>query len=348
MNTNLIDRYIAEIGKHLPAKNRADIQKEIRSTLEDMLEERSQKAGREADEEMVVALLQEFGEPKKVAASYAPERQLIGPQLYPFYLMVLKIVLPIVASVLLATSAAGLAFASPEPAQVAEGIVKILAEIFGAVVSAVGSITILFAILDRIPEFRSEMEKERKGEGKGWDPRDLPEVREAEKFSAPGLVTDIVFNAAAIVLFNFYPQAIGFTTSLNSVAAGGDWSALTFFPIFTSLFFSRFVPWLTLVWSLHIAVDFIVLNLGSWKLTARVSDIAIRMGVIAINAVMLATPGLLNVTADAIAAGSQMDMATAQMLATLAGQGFASVLVIIMILEGVEIVKQLYRLVSGK
>ncbi len=39
---NLIDRYIAEVGKHLPRKNRADIEAEIRSTLEDMLDERKQ------------------------------------------------------------------------------------------------------------------------------------------------------------------------------------------------------------------------------------------------------------------------------------------------------------------
>jgi len=34
---NLIDKYIAEVGKHLPRKQRADIEAEIRSTLEDML-----------------------------------------------------------------------------------------------------------------------------------------------------------------------------------------------------------------------------------------------------------------------------------------------------------------------
>jgi uncharacterized protein (UPF0216 family) len=44
---NLIDKYITEVGKHLPRKNRADIEAEIRSTLEDMLEERSAGARRE-------------------------------------------------------------------------------------------------------------------------------------------------------------------------------------------------------------------------------------------------------------------------------------------------------------
>ena len=35
---SLINRYIAEVGRHLPEKDRSDIEAEIRSTLEDMLE----------------------------------------------------------------------------------------------------------------------------------------------------------------------------------------------------------------------------------------------------------------------------------------------------------------------
>ena len=63
---NLIDRYIAEVGKHLPRKNRADIEAEIRSTLEDMLEERKQAHGA-VDDAMVIDLLREYGAPRKVA-----------------------------------------------------------------------------------------------------------------------------------------------------------------------------------------------------------------------------------------------------------------------------------------
>ena len=40
----LIESYVAEVGKHLPRKNRLDIEAELRSTLEDMLEDRSQHA----------------------------------------------------------------------------------------------------------------------------------------------------------------------------------------------------------------------------------------------------------------------------------------------------------------
>ena len=66
---NLIDKYIVEVGKHLPRKNRADIEAEIRSTLEDMLDERKQGDG-PADEATVMQVLKEYGAPREVAAKY--------------------------------------------------------------------------------------------------------------------------------------------------------------------------------------------------------------------------------------------------------------------------------------
>jgi len=108
MSTNLIDRYIAEVGKHLALRNRADIQKEIRSTLEDMLEDRAKQAGREPDEAMLVDLLKEFGKPEDVAASYLPERCLVGPTLYPIFSLVAWVALPTLAAVLLITLGIGI------------------------------------------------------------------------------------------------------------------------------------------------------------------------------------------------------------------------------------------------
>ena len=88
---NLIDRYIAEVGKHLPRKGRTDIEAEIRSTLEDMLEERNQASLK--DEAAVIALLREYGAPAKVAASYIGPRYLIGPRIYPTFELIVKIVM---------------------------------------------------------------------------------------------------------------------------------------------------------------------------------------------------------------------------------------------------------------
>ena len=96
---NLIDKYIAEVGKHLPRKQRADIEAEIRSTLEDMLEERKQTSPE--NEAQVIELLKEYGEPRKVAESYVSPRYLIGPRMYPRMVLVAKIVLTVLFMILL-------------------------------------------------------------------------------------------------------------------------------------------------------------------------------------------------------------------------------------------------------
>jgi hypothetical protein len=66
---NLIDTYVSEIGGRLPRKMRADIEAELRSTLEDMLEEHSREAKRPVDDEMIFEVLKKYGAPEKVAAS---------------------------------------------------------------------------------------------------------------------------------------------------------------------------------------------------------------------------------------------------------------------------------------
>src|SRR5574340_1107450 len=167
----LIDRYVIEVGKRLPLiKGRADIEQELRSTLEDMLEDRARKAVRPADETMAIELLREYGSPDKVAATYNSMPYLIGPRVFPFYLMVVKIVLSVVGTVLLVLTGIEIALQSPmNAAELFGAIGHGLSGLFGALVSALGSMTLVFAILERVlpaEEFKTSDDKE-------WDPAEL-------------------------------------------------------------------------------------------------------------------------------------------------------------------------------
>ncbi len=342
---NLIETYVAEVGRHLPQKTRGDIEAELRSILEDMLEERGKQTGKPVDEELTLEVLKNYGAPDKVAASYMPERYLIGPRLFPVFLKVLSIVFPIIVTLAAIGGFMGV-FRSVASVEDAVGvIVNVFVGVMTSAISALGNLVLIFAAIEWV--MRQESPQAKRAREKEWDPRSLRKVSAPDRVRVGERIADIVFNFAAIVLFNFYPQAIGFTSSLNRAFENGDWSSLTFFPIFTDLFFSRFVPWLTLVWVLDILINVVVLRLGSWKAVTRLASIAVRTGVIAIGAWMLATPGLLNITAEAIRASGPLGIDTAELLATMARQGFASVLVIVMILEGVEIVKHIYRLIRA-
>ena len=91
MELELFDRYVREVGRRLPKKQRADVGAELHSLLLDALQDRlaEQEAEAEATEEDQVPILQELGPPAKMAAQYAPpNRYLIGPRFYDMYLIV--------------------------------------------------------------------------------------------------------------------------------------------------------------------------------------------------------------------------------------------------------------------
>ena len=93
----LIDRYLAAVSENLPAKQRNDTVTEIRSLIQDALDDRSKAEGRPPDDEMMAEVLKQFGSPEKIVAPYLPEKYLIGPRLFTPFITVVRIVLPIIA-----------------------------------------------------------------------------------------------------------------------------------------------------------------------------------------------------------------------------------------------------------
>ncbi|HOO28759.1 MAG TPA: hypothetical protein PLU43_09855, partial [Lachnospiraceae bacterium] len=93
MENNLTERYIYAVTRRLPAKMKEDIAKEIRTLIEDMLEERCGIIS--PTEKDVRVVLTELGTPDELYQTYSGsgEKCLIGPPYYAQYLFVLKLVL---------------------------------------------------------------------------------------------------------------------------------------------------------------------------------------------------------------------------------------------------------------
>jgi hypothetical protein len=300
MNANLIDTYVSEVGRRLPKKTRADIEAEIRSILQDMLEERSQKTGKPVDEELTLEVLKEYGAPEKVAATYLGERYLIGPRLYPTFMLVLRIVL--IVTGVLAAIGFGIAVyqTTLTPMNAFETIIRAIASFGTSIMIALGNIVLIFAILEWTV-FRADGKVEVKGlpKEKEWDPRSLTRVSAPNQVKMGETIVEIVGCFAAIVIFNFYPQIIGFTPSLNSLVGSGNWAvgfgSATFTPLLSENFF-YFIPYLTLVWVLTIILDIFLLRMGHWDIVTRVCLIGLKIVNILIAAAMLGVPSLLAVT----------------------------------------------------
>jgi len=197
----LIERYVYEVGRHLPRKNRADIQVELKSTLVDTLEDRV--AG-EPSQEDEIELLKEFGPPQKVAASYWPQGQyLIGPNLFPLFRMVVAIVVTVFVIVQLVL--VGIAVVFDQEVLTFLSVLDIFSEMVGSAFMAFSITVIVFAILQRFDVKPDEDEE--------WDPRELPQIEPQDTVNRGGIVAEITFSLVIIAILLFLPDKIGVVVS---------------------------------------------------------------------------------------------------------------------------------------
>ena len=94
----LIDRYLRAVRSNLPRAQQDDIIEELSENLHAQFEDEEAARGRPLLDTEQAAILKRFGNPLVVAARYRGDhrsvtfgRQLIGPELFPFYAKVLAI-----------------------------------------------------------------------------------------------------------------------------------------------------------------------------------------------------------------------------------------------------------------
>jgi len=329
---NLIDKYVVAVGRHLPQKNRADIEAEIRSTLEDMLEERKQSEG-PASEAETVALLKEYGSPYDVAATYKPPQHqyLIGPRMFPIFERVLRIVLAVVV----AASLLGLVVALTKTGLTGPEFVSSLGEWFAGLISgliaAFGNVALVFVIIERT-RVADNFEKE----FKEWDPRELNESElNPERVDKADHIATIIFTFLALVVFNLYPNLFAFRFSSD-----GTWTTL---PILTDAFF-RFLPWINVMGLVQMAFSGYMLSQKEWMPVTRISGILVDIAGMVLAVLILRTPGIFAMTPDMLAALG--DPAAVDVLSKIFNFIPAIIIIIVVVATGVKVIRSLLRLAN--
>ena len=88
----MIERYVYDVVRRLPQSQREDISRELRTLIDDMMEERADSG--KTEQENAEEVLKELGSPFALAGKYRDSKKyLIGPAYYEQYWFVLKIVL---------------------------------------------------------------------------------------------------------------------------------------------------------------------------------------------------------------------------------------------------------------
>ncbi len=199
---NLIERYVQEVTRRLPEKERAEVSRELKSNIYDMLPENP-------DEEAIKKVLTSLGSPAALAEKYRQNpRYLISPAYFDEYTRALKWVLPLVGVVVMAVGMlVGALEAMKGSVGSAQDIAFTISNIFSKGVStgvsaafqALVWTTIGFAIADHLGK-KSKDTKEHV-----WKVEDLPELQPNEKTRIPlsdgiaELVLTVVFSIIGIL-----------------------------------------------------------------------------------------------------------------------------------------------------
>jgi hypothetical protein len=258
---DLIDRYVNEVGVHLPASLRADVEAELRSLLNDSLDGRARSAGRAPDDELAADVVRAFGRPRDVAARYAPQaRYLIGPGLYPGYLLAVRIAVTVMAVVILVLLALGryhhegdLSFVAP--------FIRAAGGFLSSAFFNLSLLTLAFALVERAMQSRGQT-------GQGWDPAKLPPVNDPDRVSYFGRVFILWALAAVVVLFNFFPPWVAIVAIRNA--------DVRTIPLLLPEF-ARYLPLLNVFWAAAFILNLVVLRHGRWRAATRWADFGLTV-----------------------------------------------------------------------
>ncbi|XID91947.1 hypothetical protein ACF3MZ_26260 [Paenibacillaceae bacterium WGS1546] len=202
---NLIDQYVYAVVKRLPEKARADVEKELRANIEDMLPDDY------TDADVQHALLT-LGNPAVLANRYRDNpRYLIGPELYGNYLYVMKVVM-LVALFSIPVAAFTSVVTDARYMGVYEIAMQIVVQFALMAVQAFyiifACVTILFAILDRVDRKYVQWPFT----GKPWTIQDLDEVPPpSSAIGKSGPIFLIVFSVLAGGALSLFPHLIGWS-----------------------------------------------------------------------------------------------------------------------------------------
>lgn len=162
---DLIDRYMNAIRRNLPRDKADDIVAELRDGLASRGEEREAALGRPLHPDEIKALIKGFGHPLLVASRYRRQQWLIGPDAFPFYLSVLRIVLALLVAGFAIVLAVNLVLNGQA---LLPALGAALGGLWTSVLLNLAIVTLVFVALER-SGFPA-------GHVRRWDPGELPAV----------------------------------------------------------------------------------------------------------------------------------------------------------------------------
>jgi len=176
----VVDRYLMAVRIFLPRSAQRDIIAELSDDIRTRMDDRESTLGRPLTAGEQEAIVADFGHPALLAGRYGPRRRLIGPEIFPFYWLVLRLALVVGVAVHVTVTMTMLAQGRADQAiRQATQVLPVVAFI------QFGIITLIFALLDNYGVLARV--------GQSWNPRTLPTAGHVQPFVQLALVA--IFSA---------------------------------------------------------------------------------------------------------------------------------------------------------
>ena len=199
-DTTLPVRYLHAVTRSLPATAQDDVREELRASIAEATEARTEQGEDEDGAER--AVLNELGDPAVLAARFAERSlQLIGPRHYLAWWRLLKLLLAIVPACVFGAVALGQSLAGAP-----------IGQIIGQSVAA--GLTVALHVCFWVTLVFAAMERTGAETGTTWDVDRLPEPKEVGSGRS-----DMV---ASLVLLSLAAAAIAWDGTLGLVRVGGE------------------------------------------------------------------------------------------------------------------------------
>ncbi|MEO7295523.1 MAG: permease prefix domain 1-containing protein [Candidatus Limnocylindria bacterium] len=273
--TLMTERYLAVVLRSIPERQRADVDRELRSSIADAVEDRVAAGEDRPGAER--AVLEGLGEPSRLAAGYTGRPlYLIGPEFYPAYrdvlLKLVAVVMPIVAVALTVVELAG-----------GVSYVDALLAGFGAAISTgvhvAFWVTLFFMFLERAEVTREARTEMANATGR-WTVDRLPEEG-SHRVGAGETVGEVLTTMLTI-------GGLLFLRDLSWVTRADGEVVPLFDPALTTFWF----PVLAAILALMALIQVVVYMAGRWTITLA-SGYTILQLAFAVPVVTLALRGTL-------------------------------------------------------
>jgi hypothetical protein len=285
-----IKRYLYAIEKRLPASNKKDVVKEIESLIMDELEGKFGSKPVYGDKE-IQQVLTEMGHPIQVSMRYRGEKEyFIGPELFYFFKLLLTIVCGAVTLGLVVSFVVGSFSLDANVWDVLKKFLLFLPSLIPALLSAVGSVTIVFFLIQKFakPDQKIDLREE-------WTVKDLAEIpQNSDRVKRAEPIIAICLTIIFAIFINLYCR--------NSELLFG--SSIHFMQIFDLNVARQILPLWNISIGITLALQTILLFKGKWNIATRIVDVFESLFSIYILAFMLkidmliATNGLTNIFND--------------------------------------------------